>query len=64
MSSSYRMMKEVLIMLSVVGGAAIGWSAGYHFGGHGAAEVIGAFSGWALVGGFADMCLQKRKGER
>lgn len=57
----YRVVKEVLIMFCVIGGTVIGWSAGYHMYGHGTPEMIGAFLGMALCGGFADMCLQKRR---
>lgn len=57
----YRVVKEVLIMLCVIGGMLVGWAAGNHIYGHGTAEIIGAFTGMAVAGGFADFCLQKRR---
>lgn len=57
----YRVVKEVLIMFCTIGGTVIGWSAGQHMYGQGAPEIIGAFLGMAVVGGFADLCLQKRR---
>ena len=52
---SYRIVREGLIMFCVVGGAVIGWYAGSAAGGH-SYEVIGAFTGMGMLGGFADMC--------
>jgi uncharacterized membrane protein len=52
---SYRIVREGLIMLCVVGGAVMGWSAGQAVGGQ-SYEVIGAFIGMGVLGGFADMC--------
>jgi len=57
----YRVVKEVLIMFCVIGGSAIGWAAGHHTYGSGTPEMIGAFLGMALAGGFADLCLQHRR---
>lgn len=52
---SYRIVREGLIMFCVVGGAVIGWYAGQAVGGQ-SYEVIGAFTGMGVLGGFADLC--------
>lgn len=52
---SYRIVRESLIMFCVIGGAIVGWYAGREFGGQ-TAEMIGAFTGMGVLGGFADLC--------
>ena len=54
---SYRIVRECLLMSCVIGGAIIGWQAGSSLGGQ-TAEIIGAFAGMGVLGGFADQCMR------
>ena len=55
----YPIVREVLIVMCTLAGAAIGFSAAksLHLGEE--VTVIGACVGWALLGGFAHMCLTR-----
>lgn len=54
---SYRTVRECLIAVGVLGGAIIGWYAG-HSSGYQHAEIVGAFTGMGILGGFADLCMR------
>lgn len=52
-------MREVLIVTCTVIGAALGYFTAQSFHLGDAVTVTGAFVGWALFGGFADICLTR-----
>jgi hypothetical protein len=52
-------MREILIVICTVTGAAIGLMAAQSLQMGEAVAVTGAFVGWSLFGGFAHMCLTR-----
>lgn len=56
----YPVVREFLIVVCTVGGAAIGLAAGHSLQLGDAVTMTGAFVGWGLLGGFAHACLTRR----
>ncbi len=55
----YPIMREILIVICTVAGAAIGLMAARSLHMGEAVTVTGAFVGWSLFGGFAHICLTR-----
>lgn len=55
----YPIMREILIVTCTVAGAALGLSAARSFQLGEAVNVTGALLGWAVLGGFAELCLTR-----
>lgn len=52
-------MREMMFVVCTVGGTAIGFAAGQSFQLGDTVTLTSAFAGWALLGGFAHMCLTR-----
>ena len=55
----YPVVREILIVMCTVAGAALGLLAAQSFHMGEAVNIAGAFVGWALLGGFAHTCLTR-----
>jgi hypothetical protein len=57
--SALRILRELTMLVAVVGGAALGYMAGQNF--DSATHIVCSFAGMAICGAFADFCMRGEK---